>query len=243
MSDPTVPESWFRIRKSTRAMAGSILIIIASGLFFHGLYDGGLQLYLRAAGEPVTGVIVAVFRGRAAERTRLGVSYVDPDGGSRYATVATASSAWQRGQTVDLLVVRAVPELAMLENTVRSGRSLVETLLLGGIGAGLLPLGVWLYAGFRRRARLALGRTPFRETEGECLGCVERPYKLGDYTPLAVRYAFFGLDGARHEARSPDLPRGWPPPSSGPIKVRYTRRDPRLSLPILTGPGKSRDRR
>jgi len=216
-------------------MAGLASLIIGLGLLYHGAQESALQLYLRGVGAPVIGAVDAVFRGRSGERTRIRVAYTDFQGSQRRATVTARSSAWRRGETAKLLVSLRFPQLAMLEDSAASGRLLRENAVLGAIGAALAPLGLWLYGGFHRRRRLALGRVPFREAEGEVLCSEERPYRLGDYTPLAVRYAFNAVDGRQYEGRSPDLPRGHPPPPPGPVRIRYARRDPSRSLPLLPG--------
>jgi len=228
-----VPESWVRARRSNRAMAGLVVSAIGLGLLAHGGYEGGLQLWLRAFGTAVEAEVEHVFRGRSGERTRLALRFEGPDGNVHAVTVPSASSAYQPGQTAELLVVESVPRLALLRSHVRSKRRLYESLAFTGIGSVLTPTGLWLYLGFRRRAKLARGRIAYREADGRVLGLEPRPYQLGSHRPQALRYEFRAHDGRLYTARSPDLPPGLDVPDEGWIRVRYVRSRPARSLPIL----------
>lgn len=230
-----VPESWVRARRSNRAMAGLVVSVIGLGLLGHGAYEGGLQLWLRAFGTAIEAEVEHVFRGRSGERTRLALRFEGPDGEMHAITVPSASSAHQPGQRADLLIVEPVPRLALLASHVRSSRRLYESLAFTGVGCVLSPLGLWLYLGFRARARLARGRIPYRETDGRVLGLELRPYQLGSHRPRALRYEFRAQDGRLYRARSPDLPAGLDAPCEGWIRVRYARARPARSLPILEG--------
>jgi len=227
-----VPASWVRVRKSHRAMAGIIAGVIGAGMLFHGLYEGGLQLYLRAFGTAVDAEVVHVFRGRAGERTRIEVRFTDPQGRERELTLPSLSSALEPGRRVALRLVPRVPWLGMLDSQVRSHRALLEAGVIGGIGAVLMPLGLWLYLGFRWRARLARGVPPWLEADGRITARAERGYKLGGHHPTYLRYEFRAHDGRVYSGQSPDLPAESDAPAEGSVLVRYRPGDPARSVPM-----------